>query len=83
MNQMQPNSIASRCMRILAEGPATSAEVAAELGMTSHLAGTHLRNLWLKGKISRAEYIRKRGPGRQLAFIWSLPATDKPEPRHG
>ena len=72
---MQPNSIASRCLAILAEGPATTAEVALELGLTSHLAGTHLQQLEKRKKATSKPFgVAKYADGRPRARLWSLAA---------
>lgn len=67
---MKDASKAAQCLDILAEGPATTAEVAAETGMTSHNACSHLFNLHGKGRIERAPYY-KPGDTRRY-WLWSI-----------
>ncbi|HEY4145210.1 ArsR family transcriptional regulator [Pinirhizobacter sp.] len=66
---MAPDSKASRVLRVLAEGPATTGEVAAELGWNVHLTCAHLKNLHLAGKVSRKRFP---APGRLVRFLWSI-----------
>lgn len=69
---MIPGTIASRCLAVLADGPATTAEVALEVGISSHSAGTHMRNLWLRKKCYKSPFKRAGGRGRSEVCIWSL-----------
>lgn len=66
MQQMHPNSKASTVMRILSEGPATTGEVAAELGWHVRLACAHLSNLRRQKKIVSEPFHRETGgrPGQ-------------------
>lgn len=57
-----------RCLAILEEGPATTAEVAAETGMTAHNACGHLFNLYAQGRIKRTPYY-KPGDNRRY-WLW-------------
>lgn len=65
---MQPDSKASRVLAILREGPATTGEVAAELGWTTHLCCAHLKNLHMRGKITRQRFPM---PDKRVRFLWS------------
>lgn len=69
-------SIARRVLAVLEDGPATTGEVAAETGLRSNLAGTHLRNLLERGKIEKGEF-RPGTPqpfrGNKPLALWALP----------
>lgn len=67
-----PSSKASACLAVLADGPATTGEIAAETGMPSKLAGTHLRNLYERGKVKRERFVRASGRGRRVCWLWSV-----------
>lgn len=70
---MDPNSKASAVLRLLSDGPATTGEVAAEFGWTSHLACAHLSNLRRKRKVVSA---KARIPtGGRPAQLWQLPGA--------
>jgi predicted ArsR family transcriptional regulator len=73
MHAMIPTSKASRCMAVLADGPATSGEVSIETGLTPHDAATHLRNLFLRGKVVREPFKKTGGRGRRDVWLWRLP----------
>ena len=68
---MNPTSKASACLAVLADGPATTGEIAVETGMKSKLAGTHLRNLHDRGKVQRERFVRASGRGRRVCWLWS------------
>ncbi len=72
---MHPTSIASRCLAVLQEGPATTAEIALEVGISSHSAGTHMRNLWERKKVAKGEFAQGKAPfrGKKPVCLWSLP----------
>jgi hypothetical protein len=64
-------TIAARILRVLADGPSTTGEVAAELDLKSKLAATHLLQLMQRGKLEREPYSNQATPGRQT-WLWSL-----------
>jgi hypothetical protein len=66
---MRPDSRASRVLAILAEGPATTGEVAAETGWGVHLTCAHLFSLLQRGKISRSPFKQH---GARTWWLWSL-----------
>lgn len=68
-----PNSRRSRCLAVLRDGPATTGEVAAELGIPSKLAGTHLAQLHALKKITRKPFGTKPS-GRGSRWLWSIAA---------
>lgn len=67
---MNPESKASACLSVLADGPATTGEIAAETGMPSKLAGTHLRNLFERGKVRRSRFVKAEGRGLRNCWLW-------------
>lgn len=70
MQQMHPDSKASRVLAILADGPATTAEIAAETGWTKHNTCAHVKNLHMRGKVERKPWhVKGQGP----RFLWFLP----------
>lgn len=75
MAGMHPNSKASAVLRVLGDGPATTGELAAELGWTVHLTCAHVKNLHMKGKVDREPFEKPAGsPGIRKVFLWKLPA---------
>jgi len=70
---MEPNSKASRILRVLAEGPATTAEVAAELDLPIKITCAHLGNLVIRGKARKRRFT---GKGHGKTMLWSLPEHD-------
>lgn len=70
---MNPYGKAGRLLAVLAEGPATTAELAAELDITSHNAGTHLRNLFDRGKVARDPFqTEAKRWGHSRVWLWRL-----------
>lgn len=65
---MQPDSKASQVLRVLDEGPATTGEVAVELGWDVHLACAHLFALYKRGKVARSRFPM---PDRHVRNLWS------------
>ena len=73
MAGMLASGKAGRCLLALQDGPATTGEIASELRLPSKSAGTHLRNLFLRGKVKRTAFIERREPGRRgrgNAWLW-------------
>ncbi|MGH8027226.1 MAG: hypothetical protein ACREO0_10920 [Pseudoxanthomonas sp.] len=71
--KMRPATKASRVVRVLIDGPATTLEVAAETGMHYRTACSHLSNLFKRKKIARTEHVRTdRG---YVAYLWTLKAA--------
>jgi hypothetical protein len=69
--KMVPDSNASRVLSVVQEGPATTAEVAAEVGMTSRLAGTYLAQLHRFRKVTRTPFKPEcDSRGRLRAWLW-------------
>jgi predicted ArsR family transcriptional regulator len=66
---MHPNSKASKVLAVLADGPAKTGEVAAELGWAPHLTCAHLKNLCRKGKITRERFPTGN---KNVRYVWSL-----------
>lgn len=72
MPTVRPNTIASRCMAVLAEGPATTGEIAAEVGLRSRLAAAHMQLLYQSGRVRRAPFDGSTaGLGDRKVWIWS------------
>lgn len=70
---MTPNTPgkAAACLAVLQEGPATTGEIAIEVGMTSHATGTHMANLFKRGKVTRRPFANATDKvGRQRAWLW-------------
>lgn len=67
----RPDSKAQRCLAVLTDGPATTGEVAAETGLPSKLAGTHLALLHKRGKVTRSRYVKPEGRGQRNCWLWS------------
>lgn len=63
---------------VLGDGPATTGEVAAELGWSVHLACAHLKNLHLAGRVARQPF--PTGDHR-VRFLWSLPEPEQTRER--
>lgn len=60
---------AAQVLAVLSEGPATTGEVAAELGWDSHLACAHLKNLHTRKRVAREQFPTGN---RRVFFIWRL-----------
>lgn len=61
-----------RINQILAEGPATASEIAAELEISLRLTSAHMADLRRRGKVaSRPFYIN--GAARHTVNLYSLP----------
>lgn len=69
VGKMVAGSLAGRCLAVLADGPATSGEVAATVGITPHAAGTHMLNLFKRGKLERRPFVKPAG-GRGKRHVW-------------
>ncbi len=66
---------AAACLAVLRDGPATTGEVAAEVGIPSKLAGTHLANQMKLGKCRRKPFGDERDKlGRARRLLWELAA---------
>jgi DNA-binding MarR family transcriptional regulator len=70
---MHPNSIASKIMRLLQDGPAVTSDVVVELGMRPHDASNHLFNLEKRGKITKTPF-----PGKRRRYLWELIEQEHP-----
>lgn len=66
---MHPNSSASRCLDALRDGPATTAEVAAEIGRGTKITCAHLFNLHQRGKVTKAPF---QPPSGRRCLLWSI-----------
>lgn len=64
---IHPGSRASQALAVLQEGPATTGEVAAELGWRSHMAHAYLAKLEASGRVTR-----ERFPHRRVRYLWSV-----------
>lgn len=73
-----PQSKMQQVLRVLADGPARTGEVAAELGWTVHLACAHLKNLHLAGRVTRQPFPTGN---RLVRFLWSLPEPEQTRER--
>lgn len=73
---MQPDSKASQVMQVLRDGPATTGEVAAELGWHVHLTCCHLTNLHNHARITRERFPTG---DRRIRWLWSLPESPSGE----
>lgn len=56
--------------RLLADGPGTSAEVAAETGLSLRQASAVLSTLHRQGRVTRSEYAREWARGSR-AYVYS------------
>jgi predicted ArsR family transcriptional regulator len=74
--KMKPSKT-SQVIHVLSEGPATTGEVAAELGWTPHLACAHLKNLHLSGRICRERFPTS---DRRVRFLWAIAEKDLQSP---
>jgi len=62
-------SKASQVLALLADGPATTGEIAAELGWDAGNTGDHVHNLYQRGKVKREPFPTVN---KQRRFLWSL-----------
>ncbi len=75
MAAMHPDSKASAVLRVLANGPALTSEIAAELGWSVRNACAHAKNLHARGKVEREQFMKPAGsPGPRRVCLWKLPA---------
>jgi len=65
-------------LAVLQDGPATTGEVAAELGWDVHLTCAHLTNLHLAGRVTRAPFPTG---DRRRRFLWSIPEPEQTRER--
>jgi predicted ArsR family transcriptional regulator len=56
-------------LAVLADGPATTGEVAAELGWPTRLTCAHLNHLMSKGTVTRNDF---HTGNRRVRFLWML-----------
>lgn len=69
--KMVAGSLASQCLAVLSDGPATSGEVAAIVGITPHDAGTHMLRLFKRGKLRRRPFVKPAGcRGKRHVWLW-------------
>jgi predicted ArsR family transcriptional regulator len=71
---MRPHSIASQCLRALRDGPATTGEVAAELGRDPHNVCAHLTALCLRGKLQKQRFPTGN---KRVRNLWMLPGQQR------
>lgn len=72
--RVDPNSKASQVLRVLSEGPATTGEVAAELGWDPRITCSHLCELRTRGKVTSRPFEKPAGSrGAPVVRLWSLP----------
>lgn len=64
---MQPNSKYTACLRVLAEGPATTGEIVAETGLTPKHVNARLTEMMARGKVSRSPVSMGHSK-----WMWSL-----------
>lgn len=67
---MRPDSIASKCLAVLDEGPATTGEIAAELGLKSALAAAHMQLLKSRQKVRCKPHSIVVGFGLRTVWLW-------------
>ena len=67
-------SLWPKLREVLADGPGTAGEVAAELGLDSRHVAVNLRELWLQGKLARELFHpSERGPSiRRSVWMYAL-----------
>ena len=65
---------------VLNDGPATTGEVACQTRLSSRNAGTHLRDLFQRGRLTRSPF-QKTGPGHHDVWLWSLRCMNTNEER--
>lgn len=71
---MKPETKSGRCLSVLRDGPATTGEVAAETGLSSHDVGNHMHCMFQRGKVTREPFMvapRQGVPGRRKCWLWS------------
>lgn len=66
MNRPRPKL--ERMLAVLADGPATTGEVAAETGLSIRRTGAKLRYLWLTGDVEREIFPM---PDKRIRYLWS------------
>jgi len=69
-------SLWPKLREVLADGPGTAGEVAAELGLDSRHVAVNLREMWLQGKLARERFHgieRPRGGPRR---VWCYALLD-------
>lgn len=69
---MDPASSASRCLAALHDGPATTSEVAAEIGRDTKITCAHLTNLVVRGKVTKQPF---KPPEGRRCNLWSIRET--------
>lgn len=68
-----PDTKSRRCLAALADGPATTAEIAAELDLPTKIVCAHLGNWETKGKVVKRQHESKP----RKANLWMLPEHAK------
>jgi len=63
-----------RILAVLADGPAVTGEVAAEVGISPQHASAHLRHLMRLGRVSRERFPTG---DRRVRYLWSLTGQGK------
>jgi predicted ArsR family transcriptional regulator len=63
-----------RICEVLADGPGTAAEVAADLGVGAKQASVNLREMWLQGKLTRERFhgIERPRGGPRRVWMYAL-----------
>lgn len=69
MTTIDTSTQGGRILAILADGPAMTGEVAAELNLSPHHACAHLRHLMRMGRVTREIFPMAN---RRIRFLWSL-----------
>lgn len=76
----------TKLLRLLRDGPGTSGELAAELGIGQRSCAANLHRLWLEGRIDRADSQLRPSTRGAPAFVYGLPGvierpSERPAPR--
>ncbi|MET4675906.1 MULTISPECIES: helix-turn-helix domain-containing protein [unclassified Luteibacter] len=69
MNATDAITQTARVLAVLADGPAVTGEVAAEIGISPQHASAHLLHLMRHGRVSRERFP---AGNRRVRYLWSL-----------
>lgn len=65
--KINPLSVRQRILSLLSDGPATTGEVAFELGRTVKNTHAHLNNLALLDRVTKTRFPQ---PGKRVKYLW-------------
>lgn len=70
-------TMCARCLAVVADGPATTGEIASEVGAAPRTVAATMRHLMKRGIVTRAAFRKERSAkaGRRETSLWRKPSN--------